>query len=274
MAGGMIASCVSPHTPRMGIERNAPEFLRGVIAGSYALGEDIQALKPDLIVLQSTHWVTTFPWYATCHKIHEGHCVADEAPDMIPGQPYRRPGDPEFSGALIEAIKAEGILAGRNESPHYHWDYGTYVPLQYLDSMQTIPLVTLGVCLMSDFAECQRVGAVVRKVAERLGRRAVFVASTAFAHRLERGPDKWPPPEHRDADRRFIGLLREGKIAEAKAWFPAYAKDVVAEMGGRVLATMLGTLDEATTGYTGKTYGAYGQSSASGNMNVAVFPVH
>ena len=124
MAGQLICSAISPHSPRMGIEANAPDFIRPMIASSRELSAALLAMKPDLIVVNSTHWITTFPWYVTCHDHHRGHCVADEAPDMIPGQLYDRPGDPQFGRALVDAIKAAGIIAGRNESPHYHWDYG------------------------------------------------------------------------------------------------------------------------------------------------------
>lgn len=273
MAGGLIASAISPHTPRIGIEAKAPPFLKGVIAGSHALGDAIRAFNPDLLIVNSTHWVTTFPWYATCHDVHRGHCVADEAPDLIPGLPYERPGDPEFGNALIDAMGAAGILSGRNTSPHYHWDYGSYVPLHYLDPTSRIPAVTVGTCLMASLEECTKVGALIRATAERLGRRAIFIASTALAHRIERGPEKWPPPEHQEADRGFITSLCTGRIAEAKSALPTYAKEVVAEMGGRPLAVFLGGLD-ARRQYTGKQYGAYGQSSGSGNANVAVWPVN
>ena len=131
MAGALIASAVTPHTPRMGIEEQAPAFVRGLIEGSRELGAALRALKPDLIVLQSAHWVATFNWYVTAHERHEGTCVADEAPDLIPGLPYRYPGDPEFARALAESIRALELPCGLNESPHYRWDYGTLVPLRY-----------------------------------------------------------------------------------------------------------------------------------------------
>ena len=125
MNGGIVMSALASHSPRIGIEAQAPSFLRGVIAGEYALGRAINALAPDLIVLQSAHWVTTFTWYVTCHSGHHGKCVSDELPDLIPGVAYDRPGDPDFAGVLIEAIKAKGLLAGRNDTPHYK---GTMAP--------------------------------------------------------------------------------------------------------------------------------------------------
>ena len=154
MPGAIVMSGFASHTPRIGIEANAPGFLRGVIAGGYALGRAIQALEPDVIVLQSAHWVTTFTWYVTCHQRHRGNCVSDELPDLIPGIPYDRPGDPEFAALLVDRIKAQGLLAGRNDTPHYKWDYGSFVPLQYLDPVQRIPVVTMGTCILADLDEC------------------------------------------------------------------------------------------------------------------------
>ena len=48
-----------------------------------------------------------------------------------------------------------------------------------------------------------------------------------------------------ESDRRFIEMIRKGEIKAAKQWLPEYARAVVAEMGGRNVATMLGTIDDA-----------------------------
>lgn len=273
MTGELVYSVITPHTPRMAVEEKAPPFLAGVIAGSHELGAAIRAAKPDLLIVHSTHWVCSFLWYVTCHAEHRGHCVADEAPDMIPGLPYRRPGDPVFADALVEKIKAAGLPAGRNTSEHYHWDYGSYVPLRYIDPAERIPAVLVGSCLAADLDECQRVGALVRETVEETGRRAVFLASTALAHRIIRGPDLWPSEEHQAQDRRFIERVQAGDVSGLRRWLPDYAKGVVAEMGGRAIATMLGTLDEgAARRFVGRSYGAYGQSSGSGNMSLSLQP--
>src|SRR5579864_863258 len=233
MDGQVVMSAIASHSPRIGIEAKAPEFLRGVIKGSYAMGRAIQALQPDLIVLQSAHWVTTFTWYVTCQARHRGACVSDELPDLIPGIPYDRPGDPEFGAALVEAIKARGLLAGRNETPYYRWDYGTFVPLQYLDPEQRIPVVTMGTCILADLDECYRVGTAIRDAAAVSGKRVVFVASSALSHKLVRDPASWPTAEHQALDRRFTALLQDGRLGEARRFLGSYAEAAQVEMGGR-----------------------------------------
>ncbi len=274
MNGQIIHSAITTHSPRIGVEATAPDFTRGLIAGIRLLGEEVRASRPDAIVLMSTHWITTFPWYTGSHAVHEGTCVADEAPDLIPGIPYRWQGDPTLARAITGEIASLGIATGTNDSPHYSLDYGTVVPMQYLDPAMSVPLVPLGTCILAPLEECLAVGAAIRRAAEKTGKRVAVIGSTSFAHRIERGQDKWPPQSFMDTDFRYIEMLTSGRIAEAKAWLPDYAKAVVAEVGGRVHATILGTMDETREQYRGVQHGPYGQSSASGNASVCLHPVH
>jgi 3,4-dihydroxyphenylacetate 2,3-dioxygenase len=260
MDGQIVMSAIASHSPRIGIEANAPPFLAGVIAGDYALGRAIQELRPDVIVLQSAHWVTTFTWYVTCQARHSGVCVSDELPDLIPGVPYDRPGDPVFGALLAGEITAKGLLAGRNETEHYKWDYGTFVPLQYLDPSQRIPVVTMGTCILADLDECYRVGTAVRDAAAKSGKRVVFVASSALSHKLVRDPASWPTPAHQALDHEFMQMLLDG-----------YARESHVEMGGRNLASMLGVLDGvAAERLSGALYGEYGPSSGAGHTNFGI----
>jgi 3,4-dihydroxyphenylacetate 2,3-dioxygenase len=267
----ILMSAIASHSPRIGIEASAPDFLRGVIKGSYAMGRAIQALEPDVIVLQSAHWVTTFTWYVTCQPRHRGACVSDELPDLIPGVPYDRPGDPQFGAQLVDALKAKDLLAERNTTEHYKWDYGTFVPLQYLDPAQRIPVVTMGTCVMADLEECYKVGIAVRDAAQASGKRVVFVASSALSHKLVRAPEAWPTRAHQALDREYMALLRDGRVGEARRFLDGYARETHAEMGGRNLATMLGVLDGLPASrLAGAEYGEYGPSSGAGHTNFAV----
>src|SRR5262249_45783199 len=113
------------------------------------------------------------------------------------------------------------------------------------------------------------------RASQATGRRVCFIASTAFSHALERGPDKWPTPERIEMDKQMIGLLERGDIGRLLEWLPSYSREAVAEMGGKVLAVMAGALAalQARSGsLSGRLYGTYAQSSGSGNASVAVVP--
>ena len=271
---GVIAAATVAHVPTLGRAEITPDFQQTLVSGERTLGAAIRrALKPDLWVIASTHWVATFDWLPTCQTVHEGHCVADEAPNLIPGIPYRYRGDPEFGAALLEEFGRASVPAARNDSTHYEWDYGTFVPLSHLDPDAEVAVVGIPTVLMADHGECMRAGAAVHAAAKRLGRRVVFLASSAFSHILVRGRQNWPAPERMEADKLFIEKLKRGAIDDAIAGFTEYSRFTGAEMGGRVLATLLGVAQAlAAEGkrLAGRQYGEYAQSSASGNANVLI----
>ena len=101
---GLIAAGVAAHVPSLGSEATIPDFQRGLVRGLREMGEAIRAMKPDVLVMESAHWVSTFNWFATLQNPHRGICVASEAIELIPGTPYERKGDPVFGAALIEAF--------------------------------------------------------------------------------------------------------------------------------------------------------------------------
>ncbi len=276
MNAGIVAAAAVPHVPTLALPQNTPDFQLTLVEGARALGSVLrEQLKPDLFVVNSAHWICTFGWYAATQSVHEGVCVADEAPDLIPGIAYRRKGDSEFASALVDAWQAQGIPGGRNETPHYAWDYGSLVPLLYLDPDADVPVVQMSTVILASQAECMQAGRAVHATAKRLGRRAVYIASTAFSHDLVRGRHFKPTAERTALDHKFIDQLRRGAVAEAVAWFPEYSRAAVAEMNGKPLAGMLGALQalgEEGVELAGEQYGAYAQSSGSGNASVMVRP--
>lgn len=275
MKPGIIAAAAVPHVPTLGLPENTPEFQLTLVEGERALGRTLREMKPDLFVVNSSHWICTFGWYATCQSVHEGICVADEAPDLIPGIRYKRKGDAEFASALVDAWQAQGIPGGRNDSPHYAWDYGSLVPLLYLDPDAEVPVVQIPTVILANQAEAMQAGRVVHAAAKQLGRRVVYIASSAFSHELVRGRHFKPTAAREALDMNFIGLLKRGAVAEAIAGFPEYSRAAVAEMNGKPLAGMLGALQalsEDGVELVGEQYGGYAQSSGSGNASVMVRP--
>ena len=168
--GRIVAHAVSPHTPRMANPDTTPDFLAGVMAGAREMGEVIRSYEPDLWVVHSTHWVTTFDWYITHQAQHDGLCVGEECPDLIPGIEYSIQGDPEFAAALSAAIEGAGFPGGQSRTPNHRFDYGSYVPLVYLDPEFSLPVVLLGCCVMAGIGECMAVGAAVAQAAQASGR--------------------------------------------------------------------------------------------------------
>lgn len=270
---GIMATGVVAHVPTLSRAEITPKYQNTLVEGEQRLGVALRALKPDLWVIVSTHWVSTFNWFVTMQAEHKGVCVADEAPDLIPGTPYQYRGDPAFAETLLNQWAGAGIPAQRNTTQHYTWDYGTYVPLSHLDPQGEVPVVGLPVVLMADIEECLRAGEAIQAAAKELNRRAVVIASSALTHALVRGRENWPIPERVEADQRVIDMLKQGQLDAVIAGFADYAKAGVVEMGGRAIATMLGAT-RAVAADTGPMaahqFGGYAQSSGSGNVNLLI----
>ncbi len=271
MDAGIYRGIVVPHAPRLGLPEIVPDFQKELVQGICDMGEDIRADKPDVLIVNSTHYVSTFNWHAATVATHKGYCVAMEAPDMISGEAYDYRGDPELGEAIRDEVIALNFPCVENASVHYSWDYGTWVPVHYMDPDAEIAVITVPAVLAADLQETYAVGQALHRACEKARRRAVLVASSSFSHKLVRGPSEWPTEERIEADRQFIELLLAGNVDRAWAGFPDYARKVVGEMEGRALALLLGGL--AASGgsrFDTAQFGPYGQSSGSGNANISL----
>ena len=273
MNDGVMACGVVAHVPTLSRAEITPEYQNTLVEGERRLGKQLRALKPDLWVVISTHWVSTFNWFTTLHESHRGICVAEEAPDLIPGIPYDYKGDPEFASALLKEWTNRGIPCQENKTAHYSWDYGTYVPLSHLDPESEIPVVSIPVVLMANLEECFDAGSAIVKIAQHQKKRVVVLASSAFSHALVRGREHWPRDDRLKLDQSVIEQLKRGDIDQVIDGFEDYSKRSVVEMGGRAIATMLGAaslMKQQLPDCRGMTFGDYAQSSGSGNVNIVL----
>lgn len=270
MSKGDIALglCVS-HTPRVAFPEKAAPVFQDMIEAMRHAGRTLRDREPDVIVLISAHWVTTFNIYVDSSEWHRGILTAMECPDILQSIPYDFPGDSDLARAIAADASAAGIPVVAFDESNYVEDYGTIIPLRYLTPDENIPVVPISTCLTSTLEECLAFGEVIREAVKKTGRRAAVVASSAFAHNVVRGPETWPTPEERTVDEHMIELLTGNRLTTARELLPSFANRAKYEQGGRPLATLLGALGK---GYRGSLYG-YGPSSGSGNPIIAFEPI-
>ena len=276
MPGEITRVYLSVHTPRY---CNLDAALAGKLAhpdfkivrdALVEQGRDVAAARPDVIVVNSCHLITTFPTVVDGTPRHRGVLTAQEAPEIIHGVEYDFPGDFELASAMIDRGRAAGLQCVLANDVHYPLDYGTVMPLVcYLDRPQRIPMVPVSVCLAASLDECFAWGRHIAAAVRDTGRRAAFVASGSVSHKLERGPEKWPSAPDQELDHRFARMLAGGDYAALWDWLPAYRDAASPEMGGRHLAMMLGVLIESGVRFDATIHG-YGPSSGSGNYVISL----
>ncbi|MBI1846598.1 MAG: extradiol ring-cleavage dioxygenase [Candidatus Rokubacteria bacterium] len=274
--GELSAVYLSVHTPRYCTHEAAfagklahPDF-QAVRDGLVEQGRHVAAVRPDVIVINSCHLITTFPTVVDGTPRHRGVLTAQEAPELIHGVAYDFPGDYQLASALADRGRAAGRPCVLADDVHYPLDYGTVMPLVcYLDRTQTIPIVPVSVCLSADLEESFAWGRDIARAVGAADRRAAFVASGSVSHKLVRGPERWPGVEDQERDRRLAAMLADGEYEKAWRWLPEYVEASAPEMGGRHLAMMLGALLESGRRYAATVH-AYGPSSGSGNYVISL----
>ncbi|MBB6446557.1 DODA-type extradiol aromatic ring-opening family dioxygenase [Bacillus benzoevorans] len=254
-------SMLVPHAPSLCYEEHAPEFQQNIVSGYKEASKEISHIQPDVIVLVSCHWPSTFAHYVDCNPVHQGLLTAQEAPDMINNVPYHFQGDTALAKQLVEAGKKANIPVEGVYSDHFEWDYGTIVPLRYLVPKEDIPVINLSVTLAANLEETYKWGQEIAKVLQETEKKVVFVASGALSHNLVRGRHHMPTPAEHALDKEFVHLLLNKNYQIAYQMLPQYASMAKVESGGRHVAMLLGIIGEDDT----PVYLADGQSSGSWN---------
>lgn len=254
-------SMLVPHVPSICHEDQVPDFQSDMVAGMKDLAKEIQQISPDVIVLVSCHWPSTFFHYVDCTPDHKGILTAIEAPDLIKDVPYHYPGDADLANELVKAGQSAGLQVQGVNDPYYIWDYGSVVPLRYLVPNEDIPVINLSVTLAASLDETYQWGQEIAKVLRKSDKKVVFISSGALSHNLVRGRHNKPTVAEHALDKQFIEFVMNKDYQAAYQMLPEYARMAKVESGGRHLAMLFSMLEEGSK----PTYLAEGQSSGSWN---------
>ena len=266
--GELVCGMLVPRAPRFFDPDSAAAVLQPVIRGLRALGDEVARIRPDALVIASSHWVTTFHHYVSgAHRL-TGILTATEAPDLIKNVPYDYPGDPELARALVAAGAAERVPTVLTPEDTLPFDCGTVIPLRYLSPTSNVPVVPISLCQLADLGETLRWGRAIGAAVHEGRKRVILAVTGALSHRLVRGPERWPEPDCHELDDRVLDLFAAGDLGGLEASLGGLARGAHVEAGGRRLALLLGALG---SGFRGEVLG-YGPSSGSGHAVVTLSP--
>jgi 3,4-dihydroxyphenylacetate 2,3-dioxygenase len=257
-------SMLAPHVPSICHEKDIPEFQQDMVSAMKEVAKEIEAIKPDVLVLVSCHWPSTFFHYVDCTPVHKGILTAFEAPDLVKDVPYHWPGDEELANQLVKAGEEAGLQVQGVNDPYYLWDYGSVVPLRYLVPNEDIPVINLSVTLAASLEETNKWGQVIAKVLRESEKKIVFVSSGALSHNLVRGRHNKPTVTEHAMDKQFVEYIMNKDYQAAYEMLPQYARFAKVESGGRHLAMLFSMIEDGWE----PTYLADGQSSGSWNAMV------
>jgi 3,4-dihydroxyphenylacetate 2,3-dioxygenase len=252
---------------------------QAAIDGHKVIGERCRELGIDTIVVSDTHWLVNAGYHVNCNRHFAGTYTSNELPHFIKNMTYDYPGNPEL-GRLIAATATEhGVFTRAHEIDSLELEYGTLVPMRYMNSDQRFKVVSIaGWCAWHQLDESRRFGAALKEAIEASDSNVAFFASGSLSHRFN---DNNSPEESihmisreffRQADERVVQLWKEGDFATFCKMLPEYNQHCFGEGGMHDTAMLLGLLGWDAYDKPVEIVTDYFASSGTGQIN-AIFPL-
>ena len=237
----IIAAFALPHPPLAvaGVGRGREAEIAATLAGYRAVAAKIAELQPEVLVISSPH--------ATCYldyvHISPGtHANGDFANFNDPGDEIEVDYDAELAREIAQQAAALGIPAGGEGERDRSLDHGTMVPLSFIQAAGThCPIVRIGLSGLSPL-EHYNLGRAVARAAERLDRRAVYVASGDLSHKLRSDGPYGYAPDGPVFDQLICEVFETGDFLKLLT-VDAGLAERAAECGLRSFQIMAGALD-------------------------------
>lgn len=245
----LMMSYLMPHPPIMVNEvgRGSEEEIKKTVSSALKVGEEIDALKPDTIVIVvPPHG----PAFGDAMSIITEPRITGNLGNFGAGQvKFDFECDMELTGLIIKNCAAKKIPAVPVDEDVYEkydvpntLDHGAMVPLYFVNKKyNSYKLVHITYGLLSN-EELYHFGRVVRESIEESNRDVVFIASGDLSHRLTHDAPAGYNSRGKEFDRELVGYLEKTDV-EGIMNIDRELIDAAGECGYRSILTLLGVLD-------------------------------
>lgn len=232
--GKLALAAKITHVPSLLIsEREGP--LKGTREGPInslkELGKRARARGVDTFVVFDMHWMSNFGFHINANSVHRGAYTSNEAPHMIQDMQYEYRGHPGLGEAIAEEGRAMGLDILSHEVPTLPLDYGTIVPMHYMNEDASMKVISLAANLFATIEQNRMVGEAIAKAIDRLDVTVAALASGSMSHQLimasETGDNQWNKMStefNRQVDLRVLELWEQGRYDEFVRMLPEYSR--------------------------------------------------
>ena len=259
--------------PRQGTRQDA-------IDGHHQISRRCREAGVDTLVVFDTHWLVNASYHVNCAPHFQGTYTSNELPHFISNMPFECDGNPALGRLLAQSCNALGVDTLAHDATTLQPEYGTLVPLRYMNADRHFKVVSVSALCMAHYLhDSARLGwAMRRAVEEHYDGTVAFLASGSLSHRFAQNglaPQyafKLWSPFLEQLDRRVVQMWQAGEWAAFCEMLPEYASKGHGEGFMHDTAMLLGLL--GWSGYDGhaEVITPYFGASGTGQIN-AVFPV-
>lgn len=259
--------------PRHGTREDA-------IEGHREIARRCRAAGVDTLVVFDTHWLVNANYHVNCAAHFKGTYTSNELPHFIKNMPFESPGNPALGRLLAQACNEMGVETLAHDDTTLDPEYGTLVPLRYMNADQHFQVVSVSaLCMAHYLADSARLGWAMRRAVEQhYDGTVAFLASGSLSHRFAQNglaPEfafKIWNPFLETLDRRVVQMWQGGEWAAFCEMLPEYAAKGHGEGFMHDTAMLLGALGWSAYDGRAEVITPYFGASGTGQIN-AVFPV-
>lgn len=277
--GKIVLAAKVTHVPSLLLSERPENPVYGkrkeAVASLYELGRRAKERGVTTFVVFDTHWLSNFGYHINGNAHHRGTFTSHEAPHMIQDLKYDHPGHPEFAQRIAAEARKDKVNAIAHQVPTLGLEYGTIVPMHYLDPEGKAKVVSIASPLFTSVEESRVLGDATRRAAEALDERVAIIASGSLSHRLwpnrNLGPEAWTSIAsefNRQVDLHVLDLWKQRRYSEFVEMLPEYAVKCNGEGGMADTIMLFAALGWENYAGEAEQLCPYFPSSGSGQVNM------
>ena len=271
------------HVPSMYLsefEGPRKDTRKAAIDGHKEIARRCRELGVDTLVVFDTHWLVNANYHINCAPHYQGVYTSNELPHFIKDMPFESPGNSELGVILAKACTDFGVETLAHPATSLDPEYGTLVPLRYMNADQHFKVVSVSaLCMVHYLNDSARLGWAMRKAVEdHYDGTVAFLASGSLSHRFAQNglaPEfahKIWSPFLETLDHAVVEMWKNAQWKDFCEMLPEYASKGHGEGFMHDTAMLMGALGWSE--YDGKAdvVTPYFGASGTGQIN-AIFPV-
>ncbi|MBM4259044.1 MAG: 2-amino-5-chlorophenol 1,6-dioxygenase subunit alpha [Deltaproteobacteria bacterium] len=217
--------------------------------------EHIQQVKPEVLVIYSTQWISVLGHSFQTNPNPKGLHV-DENWYEYGDFPFDLRVDVDLTTRAAAIASSLGLATKTVNYNGFPVDTGVLVAQRFVNPQHTIPLVIVSCNIYAGQEDSLTLGRAMRQAIEESGKRTVVIACTGlsgrfFTEAIDPLQDRFSRAEDDTWNRRVLERIAQGKNSEVLLGSEEYAKTAVPDMGFKAFAWLMGVLGTpATPGQT------------------------
>jgi 3,4-dihydroxyphenylacetate 2,3-dioxygenase len=142
--GKLALAAKITHVPSMYLSEQPGKHFgirQAAIDGHKEIGRRCRELGVDTIVVFDVHWLVNAGYHLNCAPRFAGSYTSNELPHFIKNMPYAYDGNPALGRLIAETATRHGVLTRAHEDTSLALQYGTLVPMRYMNGDRRFKVV-------------------------------------------------------------------------------------------------------------------------------------